>query len=97
VDALIASLQEDDSGLRFCAAGALGRIADERAFEPLLPLLQDPEIYPRAYAAEALGSLGDPRAFDVLIRILQSDEDSWIIWLAPDQQAEAIIPPAGHL
>jgi HEAT repeat protein len=78
VEALIAILKDDDSGLRFCATEALGKIGDERAFRPLLTVLEDKELYPRAYAAEALGRIGEPGALEPLVKVLQGTDDSWV-------------------
>jgi HEAT repeat protein len=59
VPALIALL-EDDSVLASLAAGALAKIGDRRAFEPLLDILGHPSAAVRQAAIGALNSLGHP-------------------------------------
>ena len=56
----------------------MGTLGDKRAYESLLPLVNDKEIYPRHHAVAALGQLGDQRAVDVLLGVLSGDHDSWV-------------------
>lgn len=57
---LISRLSSRDPDTRYQAAGCLGDAGDPVAIEPLIPLLDDPEVGVRWKAAEALGKLGTP-------------------------------------
>ena len=71
VEPLIVALRFDDQHMRGQAAGALGKIRDPRAVEPLIWLLQGGYDYEaQRAAADALGSIGDPRAVAALKEIL---------------------------
>jgi hypothetical protein len=52
------------------AAGALGRLKEARAVEPLIRALSDPDIHLRRQAIKALASIGDARAVPALIPLL---------------------------
>ena len=54
-------------GLRRDAVDALGEVGDERAVQPLLGLLRDPDMWIRCAAARALGRLRPPSAVQPLI------------------------------
>ena len=56
--------------VRMGAIQTLGQLGDRRAFEALLPLLQEPQRELRLTAAVALGELGDERALDPLLHLL---------------------------
>jgi len=73
---LLKLLESDpDYGIRADAAGAMGYLQDQRAFEPLVrAFYEDTDWLVRFSAAVSLGNLKDPRAFDVLIQALESDE-----------------------
>ncbi len=73
-DKLIESLKDDDSGVRWTAAYALGRIGGERAIEHLIPLLNDDEFDVREAAARALGEIGAESAIEYLIPLLNDDD-----------------------
>jgi len=66
--------EEQDAAVRIIAAGALGRIGDPRAVEPLIKLLGDKDADARKQAAVALGRIGDPRSVEALIKLLE-DKD----------------------
>ena len=66
-----------DEGVRRHAAGALGKIGDARAVEPLIGVLSDDDENVRWRAAEALGKIGDKRAVEPLIGVL-GDEDEYV-------------------
>ncbi len=88
VDALIACLNDKGNGVPLGAIGALAKIGDRRAFEPLLTLLDNEDFKAEAHrdrptalgvrvsAVSALGPLGDGRAFKILLRILESEEEA---------------------
>jgi HEAT repeat protein len=60
VEGLVKSLnyRRKDSHVRWRAAGALGKIGDSRAVEPLIAALKDENSRVRQYAAEALRKIG---------------------------------------
>ena len=65
---------EDNYGVRWTAAIALGDLGDSRAVEPLIEVLQYAGGWDtRTNAAEALGKTGDPRARNPLLAA-QKDE-----------------------
>jgi cyclophilin family peptidyl-prolyl cis-trans isomerase/HEAT repeat protein len=70
--ALRAGLVSSDSFVRQTAAMAVGRIADARGVELLLPLLIDPDTTVRVAAVFALGLIGDTAAIPPLIERLTS-------------------------
>jgi HEAT repeat protein len=75
VEGLIKVLRSrGDIGVRKEVAGALGRIGDARAVEPLIKALQHFAYDVRKAAASALGQIGDTRAVEPLIAAL-NDED----------------------
>ncbi|MBV1800662.1 HEAT repeat domain-containing protein [Siccirubricoccus sp. G192] len=62
--------------VRQAAAGALGKLDDTRAVEPLLArLAADQDIDVRRVAARALGKLGDARAVEPLLARFTADDD----------------------
>ena len=71
---LLSVLKDEDWGVRYDAAHALGEIADKRAVEPLMKALGDEVEYVRWAAAWALGEIGERCAVEPLIKAL-SDED----------------------
>jgi len=58
LQALLQTLGDWDRDLRLAAAEALGRIADQRAMEPLTAALQDVDQWVRQSAEKALWRLG---------------------------------------
>ena len=70
----IRALSNDYYLIRKVAAGALGRLGDKRAVDPLIEALSDGMYLVRLSAAGALGRLGDKRAVDPLIKALSDDE-----------------------
>jgi HEAT repeat protein len=57
-EALNASLNDDNAGIRYRAAEALGKIKDPRALQPLFFLLSDPHRPIRRVTAEAIQHIG---------------------------------------
>ena len=75
VEPLIQALKDEDDGVRWSAAEALGEIKDARAVKPLVKALKDKYWYVRKQAAYALGDIGDARAVEPLIEALKDDEE----------------------
>lgn len=72
---LLDLLKDDDYGIRADAAGAMGYLQDQRAFEPLVRLFyEDTSWLVRFSAAVSLGNLQNPRAKEVLLEALKSEE-----------------------
>jgi HEAT repeat protein len=74
--ALVAEFKRaQDDGLRWAAGNALSRVADERLFDELASLIQDPR-YGRAreMLAMALAETRNPRAVPILIRLLNQGD-----------------------
>jgi HEAT repeat protein len=71
---LIAALNDKKPSVCGAAAGALGRIGDPRAVEPLIAVLAAREEagWVKVAAADALGRLGDPRALKPLLTALRA-------------------------
>ncbi len=69
--------------VRESAAGALGKIGDARAVEPLIKALRDDNEDVCSSAAEALGQIGDARAVEPLINALR-DNKRWVRQHAAD-------------
>ena len=73
VDGLVKALgYRKDSTIRMRAGGALGRLKDVRAVEPLMVALGDEDVSVGKAAAGALGEIGDPRAIKSLAEKLAS-------------------------
>ncbi len=66
-------LAHRDWVIRLDAALALGALRDERAFDDVKALLDDPSKGVRAAAADALGSYGTPRAGEALRSALENE------------------------
>lgn len=66
---LVINLDDDNAEVRVRAAGALGRIGDPRAREPLQRSLRT-DVSLRIVATRALGDLGDPGAVSTLTGLL---------------------------
>jgi HEAT repeat protein len=67
--ALVSALTREPALLAETAQ-ALGRISDERGFEPLLALLGHEELAVRQAAVAAVAALGDPRTAAAMTRLL---------------------------
>ena len=74
VEPLIHSLESSDPKIRENAAQALGRIGDERAVEPLVKVMNNPNeiLPPRENAIFALGEIGKP-AVESLIQAMENE------------------------
>jgi len=78
VDPLIASLGNDNPGVRTMATAALGRIQDPRTIEPLIEVLEtDPDSLVQAAAVDALRKKQDSRTLEALLVAEQSE--SWVV------------------
>lgn len=73
MEPLITALKDEDTDVRWYAAGALGKLNDQRAVEPLIAALDDRRLVPSAVGA--LGSIGDERAVDPIIRLLTDERE----------------------
>jgi HEAT repeat protein len=72
------ALSDISPEVRAKAAGALGKIKDDRAVNMLLELLvSDPVPFVRVKASQALGLIGHPAVIDYLINILK-DPEWWV-------------------
>ncbi|MCK4858041.1 MAG: HEAT repeat domain-containing protein, partial [candidate division Zixibacteria bacterium] len=77
------ALKDEDSGVRWRAAKALGEIKSPEAVKPLMEALKDEDYDVRWRAALALGEIESPQAVKPLIEALQ-DEDSYVKWRAAE-------------
>lgn len=76
VAAFLKNLTHERPEYRWGAADALGRLGDERAVEPLVAAMEDPDPRVRKKAAWALGQLGDRRGQRPLLAAMRDpDED----------------------
>ncbi|MFA4948463.1 MAG: HEAT repeat domain-containing protein, partial [Candidatus Krumholzibacteriia bacterium] len=72
------ALSDISPEVRAKAAGALGKIKDDRAVNMLLELLvSDPVPFVRVKASQALGLIGHPAVIDYLVNILK-DPEWWV-------------------
>jgi len=84
VDGLIKALHyEKDYNVCICAAGALGKIGDKRAVEPLIAALEDNDRKVRWNAAAILGNIGDKRAVEPLIAALNDSNTIIMVSVIP--------------
>jgi HEAT repeat protein len=75
---LIGSLLDASPEVRARAAGALGRLKDERAVASLTELLvSEPVPFVRTKVSEALGQMGNPSVIQHLINLLK-DPEWWV-------------------
>jgi HEAT repeat protein len=74
VKGVIKALRDKDWCARATAAGALGRIGDVEAVEPLIQAMGDTEFDVRAEATEALGKIGNVRAIGPLFQAVKDEE-----------------------
>ena len=75
------AMKEPKWETRYRAAEALGRIADEKAVQPLIKGLKDNRDHVRYMAAKGLRDLGDSDAIEPLI-ILLKDENVYVRTMA---------------
>jgi hypothetical protein len=75
VPRLLELLRTDIPIMRMVAAGALGRTGDQRAVEPLIVAMRDPDEDVSDSAIWALGRLGGDRAVKVLAAALKDHPD----------------------
>jgi LysM repeat protein len=100
VDSLVASLQNDNPGVRMMATAALGRIEDPRTVEPLIGVLErDRDSLVQAAAVDALRNKRDPRTLEALL--LAEKSGSWVVRSLAKSAVEEVrampgekIPPA---
>jgi len=74
LEPLMVALKDEDGGVRWNAAEALGTIGDLRAVESLVVALRDPDHLVRSHAAEALGTIGDLSAIESLVVALRDPD-----------------------
>ncbi len=72
---LAGKLSDDSFKVRLKAAVMLGRLADNRAVQPLLRAMRDDSYVVRGAAARALGNLGYPLAAEAVETLLDGVED----------------------
>jgi HEAT repeat protein len=72
----MAHLDHPEAPYRWGAAEALGKMADPRAVEALIPLLGDPDWRVRMKTAWALGRIGDARAAPYLNRLARDESEA---------------------
>jgi len=83
-DVLVQALLFDKSkSVRMYAAGALGKLKDKRAIEPLAKALDDIEDIVRHWAAHALGHIGNGQAYQPLVKALK-DPEAKVRWVAAE-------------
>jgi hypothetical protein len=80
-------LQDRDIDVRKTAARVLGRFADIRTVNALIPALKDEASEVRTQAAMSLGHIGDDRAVEALIQALKSN-DGQLRWAAAEALGE---------
>lgn len=79
VDALIASLKDEDYAIKGACAIALGNIGDPKATRPLIDLLKDPESLVRKEAVKALIKLAvEKQTMDDLLNVFKNTDDSML-------------------
>ncbi|MCP4444117.1 MAG: hypothetical protein GY811_02065 [Myxococcales bacterium] len=89
--ALAKRLHDRSEQMRISVANALGDIADNRAFRPLIDvILRDPVAAVRSQAATSLGRIGDEGALPLLVNSL-GDPESWMRFRALEA-IEALAP-----
>jgi HEAT repeat protein len=66
---LINELDHENKVVRELAVRALGELKDERAVEPLIAHLNDPEQDVKAWIIKTLGQIGSEKAIDILIEL----------------------------
>lgn len=73
IEGLLEALKHKDAEVRRKVAGALGRLGDPRAIDPLIRILTgdnefmvNPDLYLQGDVAKALGEIGDEKAVKAL-------------------------------
>ena len=90
-NALVKRLNDRSEQMRISVANALGDIADNRAFRPLIEIiLRDPVAAVRSQAATSLGRIGDEGALPLLVNSL-GDPEYWMRFRALEA-IEALAP-----
>lgn len=90
-NALVKRLNDRSEQMRISVANALGDIADNRAFRPLVEIiLRDPVPAVRSQAATSLGRIGDEGALPLLVNSL-GDPEYWMRFRALEA-IEALAP-----
>lgn len=74
---LVAGLKDEDDGVRWTSASALGEMRDARAVAPLIDMLTDSASFVRSAAAISLSQIGDARAIDALVTTM-SDPNMFV-------------------
>ena len=83
IPVLIGRLSYPDPLVRKNCIGALRKIGDRRAVEPIIKALNDPDETVRMYAVTALMEFGDPRAIKPLIERLKKEQKiHWLVSFA---------------
>ncbi len=80
VKGVLKALRDKDWRARATAAGALGRMGDVEAVEPLIQALGDTEFDVRVEATEALGKLGNGRAIEPLFQAVKDEARGLQCW-----------------
>ena len=91
---LLAQLADEDALVRAAAALALGRIARDRAVEPLARLLSDPSQRVREHALLGLGSSGASEAARILLALIEADGRRPAAGAAKNEEGELVSPHA---
>jgi len=81
IGSLAEAMKDPKWETRYRAAEALGKIADEKAVQPLISGLKDSRDHVRYMAAKGLHELGDTDAVEPLI-ILLKDENTYVRLMA---------------
>jgi HEAT repeat protein len=81
IGSLAEAMKDPKWETRYRAAEALGKIADEKAMQPLISGLKDSRDHVRYMAAKGLHELGDTDAVEPLI-ILLKDENTYVRLMA---------------
>jgi HEAT repeat protein len=81
IGSLAEAMKDPTWETRYRAAEALGKIADEKAVQPLISGLKDSRDHVRYMAAKGLHELGDTDAVEPLI-ILLKDENTYVRLMA---------------
>jgi hypothetical protein len=78
VDPIIGALKDEDQGVRYRAAEALGQLKNATSVDSLIEALNDENSDVRQKAAWALGEIGDARAVDPLNYASVKDADGYV-------------------
>jgi HEAT repeat protein len=78
VDPIIGALKDEDQGVRYRAAEALGQLKNATALDALIEALNDEDGDVREMAAWALGEIGDVQAVDPLNYASVKDAEGYV-------------------